>query len=73
MTLTLFIIQLLMKHYYYYNHMCVLCISLYIHLARLPQDDTKLLQIQRREELVSRQKIYRFDETVTVLNNADLF
>ncbi|XP_042610319.1 polyunsaturated fatty acid 5-lipoxygenase-like [Cyprinus carpio] len=30
--------------------------------ARLPQDDTKSFQEQRKDELESRQKIFRFDE-----------
>uniref|UniRef100_A0A8C1YHB3 Uncharacterized protein n=1 Tax=Cyprinus carpio TaxID=7962 RepID=A0A8C1YHB3_CYPCA len=37
--------------------------------ARLPQDDTKK---QRQYELESRQKIFRFDKTVSVLNNIQL-
>ncbi len=40
----------------------VLSISLCVHLARLPQDDTESFQEQRKDGLESRQKIFRFDE-----------
>ncbi|XP_058629904.1 polyunsaturated fatty acid 5-lipoxygenase-like isoform X2 [Onychostoma macrolepis] len=52
---TLFIIQFLMKHSFVHLFLCV-------HLARLPQDDTKSFQEQRKDELESRQKIFRWNE-----------
>jgi len=41
-----------------------------VPLAQLPQDDkTSLLKEQRRTELESRQQLFRFEATVTILDN----